>query len=126
MHTTKQANKVNKVNNVNESKKVIASVPLKKANDYKQGRAKIEPKKISAYETKVLNANKELKKERLKLGYCIDDLLKLTSLDSKFAAYLKKAKKDSTIYKNIETNVKKTKKGFNAFYLLQYLHKVCK
>lgn len=125
MKTTK-TNKINKVSNVNESKKVIASVPLKKANDYKQGQAKNEAKKISTYETKVLNPNKELKKERLKLGYCIDDLLKLNSLDSKFAAYLKKAKKDSNIYKNIETNVKKTKKGFNAFYLLQYLHKNCK
>ena len=126
MNTTKKATKLQGNDVASESKKVIASVPLKKANDYKQGEAKNEAKKVSAYETKVLNANKELKKERLKLGYCIDDLLKLTILDSKFAAYLKKAKKDSTIYKTIETNVKKTKKGFNAFYLLQYLNKVCK
>jgi hypothetical protein len=126
MNTTKVSSKVNQINNANESKKVIASIPLKKVNDYKQSPAKNEAKKESEYKTKVLDANKELKKERLKLGYCIDDLLKLTNLDSKFAAYLKKAKKDSTIYKTIETNVKKTKKGFNAFYLLQYLHKNCK
>jgi hypothetical protein len=101
---------------------ILASTPIKKANEFKQGKAK----EVSSYKANVLEANKALKTERLKLGYCIDDLLKLSSLDSKFVSYLRKAKKDSVTYKLIETNVKKTKKGFNAFYLLQYLYKNCK
>lgn len=124
--STKQNNKGNKVANVNETKKVIASVPLKKANDYKQGQAKIEAKKASKYKKRVLDPNNELKKERLKLGYCIDDLLKLKTLEASFAVYLRKAKKDSLIYKKIELEVRKSKKGYTAFYLLQYLNKVCK
>ena len=124
--STKQNNKGNKVANVNETKKVIASVPLKKANDYKQGQAKSEAKKASKYKKRVLDPNNELKKERLKLGYCIDDLLKLKTLEASFSVYLRKAKKDSVIYKKIELEVRKSKKGDTAFYLLQYLHKVCK
>lgn len=80
----------------------------------------------SSYKVRVLDTNKALKVERLKLGYCIDDLLKVASLDSKFKQVLSKAKKDSATYKGIEANVKRTKNGFNAFYLLQYLHKTCK
>lgn len=124
--STKQNNKGSEVTNVNESKKVIASVPLKKANDYKQGQAKNEAKKASKYKKRVLDPNNELKKERLKLGYCIDDLLKLKTLEASFGTLLRKAKKDSVTYKKIELEVRKSKKGYTAFYLLQYLNKVCK
>ena len=125
MNTTK-LNKGNKVTNVNKSKKVIASVPVKKVDSYKQGQAKNEAKKASKYKKRVLDPNNELKKERLKLGYCIDDLLKLKTLEASFSVYLRKAKKDSVIYKKIELEVRKSKKGYTAFYLLQYLNKVCK
>ncbi len=107
-------------------KQIVPNVPVKKANDYKQKPAKVEVKEISLYASNVLNVNKELKKERLKLGYCIDDLLKLANLPIQYKGILSKAKKDSISYKLIETNVKKTKNGFNSFYLLQYLHKVTK
>lgn len=126
MNTTKQNSKGGEATSVKESKKVTASAPLKKANDYKQGQAKSEAKKASKYKKRVLDPNNELKKERLKLGYCIDDLLKLKTLETSFGILLRKAKKDSIIYKKIELEVRKSKKGFTAFYLLQYLNKVCK
>lgn len=112
--------------NKDAKKQIIANVPVKKANDYKQKPTKLEVKQISQYAANVLNVNKELKKERLKLGYCVDDLLKLANLPAQYKSILSKAKKDSVSYKLIETNVKKTKNGFNAFYLLQYLHKATK
>lgn len=100
-----------------------------KVNKVMPSQAKKQVKQIStekSYKNLVLETNKSLKIERLKLGYCIDDLLKLTTLDGNFKTYLNRAKKDSAIYKKLEVNVKKTKKGFNAFYLLQYLYKNCK
>jgi hypothetical protein len=112
--------------NKDAKKQIVPNVPVKKANDYKQKSAKVEVKEISQYTKNVLNVNKELKKERVKLGYCIDDLLKLANLPTQYKSILSKAKKDSVSYKLIETNVKKTKNGFNAFYLLQYLHKATK
>lgn len=92
-------------------------------------KAKKQIKQVStekSYKNLVLETNKSLKINRLKLGYCIDDLLKLDTLPINFKTYLNRAKKDSVTYKIIETNVKQTKKGFNAFYLLQYLYKNCK
>lgn len=100
-----------------------------KVNKVMPSQAKKQVKQVStekSYKNLVLETNKSLKIERLKLGYCIDDLLKLTTLDANFKTYLNRAKKDSAIYKKLEANVKKTKKGFNAFYLLQYLYKNCK
>ena len=104
MNTTKQNNKVNKVNEVTKISNVVN-------NDYK---------------TNVIEFNKLLKVYKLKLGYCIDLLLSQTNLNPKFATLLRKAKKDSVLYKAMETDVRKSKKGYSAFYLLQYLHKVCK
>ena len=99
---------------------------IKVSKGNKVTNVKKETKKESNYKKRVLDPNKELKKERLKLGYCIDDLLKLTTLETSFAVYLRKAKKDNITYKKIELEVRKSKKGFTAFYLLQYLNKVCK
>lgn len=81
---------------------------------------------VNSYQSNVLEFNKLLKVYKLKLGYCIDLLLSQPTLNPKFATLLRKAKKDSVVYKKIELEVRKSKKGYTAFYLLQYLHKVCK
>jgi len=107
------------------TKVATKSINAKKASS-KQVNSKQQAAKPSSYKTNVLDVNAYLKVERLKLGYCIDELLKSNKLNSSSEVMLRKAKKDTATYKHIEANVRKTKNGFNAFYLLQYLHKVCK
>ena len=83
-------------------------------------------KQVSEYTIKVLNTNKTLKEESVKLGYCIKQLEGI-KIPDEFSKYLKTMKKDSSIYKHCESNIRRSKIGkFTAFYLLQYLYKVTK
>jgi hypothetical protein len=115
MKTQTQSAKVSKVNN-GKATKVIKATQSKAS----------ETKKVSDYTIKVLNTNKALKEEAFKLGYCIKQLDNII-LPKEFKSYLNTMKKDSSIYKLAENNVRRSKVGkFTAFYLLQYLYKVTK
>jgi hypothetical protein len=96
MSTTKVSSKVNQINNANESKKVIASIPLKKVSEYKQGEAKKESLKLYSFShADIKQANEVLKTEVNTLGHCLDVIIKYA--DNKIILGACKAVKKDTL-----------------------------
>lgn len=101
------------------------------ANNLKQKSSKQETtKKVSSYKNEVLESNKILKQESIKLGYCVKvlinnvNILKLSPLMIK---NLHAINKDSEAYKLAVQNCRKSKTGnYSPFYLLQYLYSISK
>lgn len=107
----------------NNSNTIATRKPIASAQ---QTATPVKEVKKSDYALKVLDTNKALKEESAKLGYCIKQLEGI-KLPTQFAAYLGKIRKDSNLYKQVESECRKSKSGrFTAFYLLQYLYKVTK
>ena len=100
------------------------------ANNLKQVSSKTEVKKESKYKTEVLESNKLLKQESVKLGYCVKVLINNTNilkLSPLMVNNLKAINKDSEAYKLAVNNCRKSKKGnYSPFYLLQYLYSISK
>lgn len=100
------------------------------ANTIKQVSSKTEVKKASKYKTEVLESNKLLKQESVKLGYCVKVLINNTNilkLSPIMVKNLNAINKDSEAYKLAVNNCRKSKKGnYSPFYLLQYLYSISK
>jgi hypothetical protein len=84
----------------------------------------------SNYFVKVINVNKALKQELNSVGACRSMLLENSEaiqLDKAFKTLLQNSKKDESIYKNIDTNVRRSKSGkVSPFGVLQALYKLTK
>ena len=114
----------NKATN-NKPTKVSANVLTQKSTTKQE-----TTKKDSNYKTEVLESNKLLKQESVKLGYCVKvlinniNILKLSPLMIK---NLQAINKDSEVYKLAVLNCRKSKNGnYSPFYLLQYLYSISK
>lgn len=84
----------------------------------------------SSYKTEVLESNKLLKQESVKLGYCVKVLINNTNilkLSPLMVKNLNAINKDSEVYKLAVLNCRKSKNGnYSPFYLLQYLYSISK
>jgi hypothetical protein len=87
-------------------------------------------KKESSYKVEVLESNKLLKQESVKLGYCVKVLINNTNilkLSPLMVKNLQAINKDSELYKLAVNNCRKSKNGnYSPFYLLQYLYSISK
>jgi len=124
MNTTKKATKVQGANIANN--KPTKSI----VNNLTQKSSKQETKKESNYKTEVLESNKLLKQESVKLGYCVKVLINNTNilkLSPLMVKNLQAINKDSEAYKLAVNNCRKSKNGnYSPFYLLQYLYSISK
>ena len=84
----------------------------------------------SNYFLKVINVNKALKVELSSVGACRSMLLENSEaiqLDKEFKSILLASKKDEAIYKQIDTNTRRSKSGkVSPFFVLQALYKLTK
>lgn len=101
------------------------------ANNLKQVSSKTEvTKKVSDYTLQVIESNKLLKQESVKLGYCVKVLINNTNilkLSPLMVKNLQAINKDSEAYKLAVNNCRKSKSGnYSPFYLLQYLYSISK
>lgn len=84
----------------------------------------------SSYKVEVLESNKLLKQESVKLGYCVKVLINNTNilkLSPIMVKNLNLINKDSEVYKLAVLNCRKSKNGnYSPFYLLQYLYSISK
>jgi hypothetical protein len=84
----------------------------------------------SNYKTEVLESNKLLKQESVKLGYCVKVLINninILKLSANMVDNLQAINKDSEAYKLAVNNCRKSKNGnYSPFYLLQYLYSISK
>jgi len=84
----------------------------------------------SSYKIEVLESNKLLKQESVKLGYCVKVLINNTNilkLSPIMIKNLNAINKDSEAYKLAVNNCRKSKNGnYSPFYLLQYLYSISK
>jgi hypothetical protein len=125
MNTTKTAAKLlgNKTAN-SKPTKVTGNVITQKSS--KKETTKTE----SSYKTEVLESNKLLKQESVKLGYCVKVLINNTNilkLSPLMVKNLNAINKDSEAYKLAVNNCRKSKNGnYSPFYLLQYLYSISK
>jgi hypothetical protein len=125
MNTTKKATKVQGANIANNkpTKVTLNSLTQKSSN-------KETTKKESSYKVEVLESNKLLKQESVKLGYCVKVLINNTNilkLSPLMVKNLQAINKDSEAYKLAVNNCRKSKKGnYSPFYLLQYLYSISK
>ena len=87
-------------------------------------------KKESSYKIEVLESNKLLKQESVKLGYCVKVLINNTNilkLSPIMVKNLQAINTDSEAYKLAVLNCRKSKNGnYSPFYLLQYLYSISK
>lgn len=125
MNTKKTATKVQGTNIANNK-------PTKSTvNNLTQKSSKKETtKKESSYKIEVLESNKLLKQESVKLGYCVKVLINNTNilkLSPLMIKNLNAINKDSEVYKLAVLNCRKSKSGnYSPFYLLQYLYSISK
>lgn len=82
---------------------------------------------MSNYKELVLKTNTALKENCNTFGYTLKVLLDLDQTPNEFKAIIRKAKKDKELYVELQSKVRKTKKGhFRPFYTLQLLYKLNK
>lgn len=125
MKTTKTATQLqgNKTANNKPTKSTVNSLIQKSSKQE-------TTKKESSYKIEVLESNKLLKQESVKLGYCVKVLINNTNilkLSPIMVKNLQAINKDSEAYKLAVLNCRKSKNGnYSPFYLLQYLYSISK
>jgi hypothetical protein len=125
MNTTKKATKVQGTNIANNNPTKVTSNTVTQKSSKKE-----VTKKESSYKVEVLESNKLLKQESVKLGYCVKVLINNTNilkLSPLMVKNLQAINKDSEAYKLAVNNCRKSKNGnYSPFYLLQYLYSISK
>jgi hypothetical protein len=129
MNTKKTASKLQGNKTANKKSELLGKA-IKALDNLTQTSSKQETKKESNYKVKVLESNKLLKQESVKLGYCVKVLINNTNilkLSPLMVKNLNAINKDSEVYKLAVLNCRKSKNGnYSPFYLLQYLYSISK
>jgi len=124
MNTTKKATKVQGTKIAKATK--VNATNLKQTASTSEASKKVE----TNYKVEVLESNKLLKQESVKLGYCVKVLINNTNilkLSPLMVKNLQAINKDSEAYKLAVNNCRKSKNGnYSPFYLLQYLYSISK
>ena len=129
MNTKKTASKLQGNKTANKKSELLGKA-IKALDNLTQTSSKQETKKESNYKVEVLESNKLLKQESVKLGYCVKVLINNTNilkLSPLMVKNLQAINKDSEVYKLAVLNCRKSKNGnYSPFYLLQYLYSISK